>query len=205
MKVIILSLPHMSSSLLLNLLSNCGNTNVDHKERTRIHNYIPNKVNIIKFPLWNPKLERQIPTDYHRIYLIREPRYMFASLRKRFPRGLPKDHKYLESLTIWQKYLDLIKSTEIHTLVYPDYICSQNLLKSICEDLTIEYSEDIWSGHHKRWIVNEDVPKEKPNPENHIAFRNYQLNQPITNMNRDFVYNSFIAKIEALESYQNFF
>ena len=180
-KAIIYSTPHSGSSLLKSILGHHSKVNEIIEECMHIPNHLIEKdmLNLCKFPLWHKQINEE--SEYIKIFLFREPIYCLYSLDERWD-SPPKDHEQLYTYEYWENYMQRwliakIKNKE-HALTYKD-IFDQERLKQLYNFLNLNWEDPY--GQYERKIANQEIPKDKPNPKEHVKYRQWQINQPIVN------------------------
>ena len=132
--------------------------------------------------------------DYQRIFILRNPVWVFSSLNRRFggEENIPNDHSIELYEKAAEKFLYYKDNPEenLHTILYEElFEDNHKKIKEILDKIGINWhNQDIFNNKgFKNQIVtglNGYVPKDEPNQlGKHGAFRQWQINQPFKNMN----------------------
>lgn len=193
-KVIIFGFPHCGTTILRCILSHIPGVHeiVDETRYIRESN-IPSdtKFVICKWPYTPPAQEiEQKYKDYIKIFITRNPLFIFSSLNRRFNGELAVRHQirdYTESVKQFNKY----SSTPLHNMYLIEYekMFDENheYLKGIFQSIGFEFTDDIFKNENYQnkvqFMATESVPTEQPPPTSHNPLRLYQVNQPFVNGN----------------------
>ena len=203
-KIIIIGFPHCGTTVLRSIIGNCKNVyatpnKIEERSVTKgmakTGERLGKEFYVIKWlaPL---NLEKEF-LDYYKIIMIRNPYYVFSSIRKRFEKthgkkkSLPGGHDlphYVKHISIWNE----TKTKEIpklYHLRYEDmFVNNYKKLKEIFKDIGLKYTSDtfdttsFYSSSHPS-IKLEHIKKQPEGP--HIReYKSWQLNQPFRNMNK---------------------
>lgn len=128
--------------------------------------------------------------DYIKIFITRDPRWVFSSLNRRNnPKMLAKYnfHSYRKNIRLFNEFRESTKISNLYTLRYEDMFESNfSNLKQIFQSIGFSHDDSIFDNTLFRNICNQkgnDIPKKKPDEKKHGHFRKWQINQPIINMN----------------------
>lgn len=123
--------------------------------------------------------------DYHRILLIRDPRFVFSSILRR--KGeIPPKRSFFEYKRRLNQWLRVGDNEKTYCLRYEDLFKSDfKAIKSLLRFIKIRYTKKVFD--NSEWVNKtgdvDSVPIAKPEEENHGEFRTWQINQPLRNMN----------------------
>ena len=153
------------------------------------------KFAVCKFPVALDQFFSDKYKDYIKIFIIRNPLFVFSSLNKRFNYKIPDDHgfdRYVYVLNLFCKN----KNTEnVYTIRYEDLFENDyHNLKKIINNIGIKYDDIIFDNTKYTNLINENikVPKKKPKNIEHNEYRTWQINQT-------FVSKNDISKIDLSE------
>ena len=138
--------------------------------------------------------------DYMKIFMIRNPLFVFSSLNKRFNYDIPENQGI-------QKYIDTVESfnnlrenpiENVYTIRYED--CFENNfenLTNILKGIGIETNDSLFEiGEIKKDSEDSKViPSRMKEGLEHTEYRTWQINQPFRNMND---YNKLDLKWEQI-------
>lgn len=192
-KIIIIGFPHCGTSILKSILGHCENVNEIINESQYIPDelYDPTKFNVCKwpFPIVNELFINPIYNDYIKIFIIRNPRYVFTSLNKRFENSIWQQGATLVHYYNYASQYLSVKSTKSQFKIKYEDIFDNNFekIRDILDKIGIKYTNDVFNNNlYKNKIkTGIDLPKIKPDNKDHIQYRTWQINQPIENMNKD--------------------
>jgi len=198
-KILICGFPHSGTSILKSIIGHCEDVEEIYTETNKIHCTTDKKFILAKWPYIYKKYFDEEYDDYIKIFIIRNPVFIFSSLNKRFNYKIPDDHSielYIDTVRLFNKYKNT-NDNNIYTIRYEDLFQNnyQNL-KNILDNIGISYTDDIFDNSKYR---NEIIPgckllSEKPNNSQHGEYRTWQINQ-------SFVSNNDVSKID-LDTFQ---
>ncbi len=202
-KIIIFGFPHCGTTILRSIISHIDdvyeiNPEVCHIDESTID--CKNKKYILcKWPylLDTAKIDTKYK-DYIKIFIIRNPIYVFSSLNKRMNYIFDKNHsieKYISTIKQFIEYKNNNKYDNLYLIRYEDMFENNfEKLKEMFNKIGFIYNNDIFNNEKYKNIVQygEDleIPKQKPlitekphNNKKHTEYRSYQINQPFINNN----------------------
>ena len=138
-KIIIFGFPHCGTTILRCILGHIKDIYeiIDEThiiDETIIDDELSNNCNYIlcKFPFtYDEFLTNAIYDDYIKIFIIRNPLYVFSSLNERFDYNIPNDHSiddYIKCIRQFEKSYNSKLSTNLYTIKYED------LFDKYCQD-----------------------------------------------------------------------
>lgn len=201
-KILIFGFPHSGTTILKSILGHIPDIYeiIDETDGIKITDNINQKYAkynyiLAKFPFTKEKFITDEYKDYIRIFIMRNPVWVYSSLNKRFgakSNGI-KWNCPTAVITEYEKtlrYFDNLKenSTEnIYTIRYEDMFENNfKNLKKILDDIGLIYNDDIFDNSkytNLAWTGQMDVPNKEPDNKEHIQYRTYQINRPFKNMN----------------------
>jgi hypothetical protein len=193
MNIIVSGFPHCGTTILQKIISDCNGVfaHRDNKNRLReriiVPQYSPNrnckngepKHFITKWPFALDLDDRH--REYFKIFIVRNPLYVFSSLNKRNMNTKNTLQTELDKHTVemYKKTLKLydsiIEDNKNLKLLYRDLFLPTNLQR-IEKALDIEFPTDIKNSQQTKVEF-------KNKPSNHFAYRMEQLSKPFQNMN----------------------
>ena len=120
--------------------------------------------------------------EHKTIFITRNPYYVFSSLNRRFPYGIPNDHSFALYERVANKFLEtkINKTKNLYHIKYEDMFTNDyENLKRILDNLELKYSSNIFD---KR-AENQYQSAPLPSGTHHQKFRDWQVSQPFLNMN----------------------
>lgn len=200
-KIIIFGFPHSGTTILRCIISHIENVYeiIDETNKIDDNNSEYTKYNFVlcKWPyLINENELLTNYSDYIKIFIIRNPLYIFSSLNKRFDNSLiiDKNFEYEHSIN---KYIDTIKEfnnfknkniNKLFLIKYED-IFEENYknIKYIFDKIGFIYSDSIFDNskynNKVQYGDNLKIPSETPLNTCHTEYRLFQINQPFKNNN----------------------
>tara|TARA_A100001015_G_scaffold307010_1_gene402212 strand:- start:3530 stop:4198 length:669 start_codon:yes stop_codon:yes gene_type:complete len=193
-KILICGFPHCGTSILKSILGHIEDVEEIHKE-CKIINKSTNKQFILcKWPFTYDVFFSEEYKDYIKIFIIRNPLFVFSSLNKRFMYKIPKDHSfniYVNTITKFINYKTNI-TKNVYTIRYEDLFKNNyQALKVIIDNIGMKYDDSIF--HNQKYnnviIPNMKLVNTMPKNTEHNKYRTWQINQP-------FVSNNSISKLD---------
>ena len=196
-KIIIFGFPHTGTAILRSIIGHIENVYeiVDEVEyinsnNTDYHNY---DFVICKYPyLINENDLLTNYSDYIKIFIIRNPLYVFSSLNKRFNyKELESDHSINSYINTIREFNKFNQFNNIENLFFIKYeqLFEDNYknLKYIFDRIGFNYCETIFdnSKYFNKVQFGQDliIPTETPENSSHAKYRLFQINQPFKNKN----------------------
>ena len=215
-KIIIFGFPHSGTTILRNIIGHIENVYdiVDEVALIDEHiDYTNYEFVLCKYPYLISENELLTTySDYIKIFIIRNPLYVFSSLNKRFEnKPLDANHninKYIDTIIAFNKFknidnLFLIKYEDMFEYNYKN-------LKNIFDKIGFSYNDTIFDNskyinkvQHGNHLT---IPNECPKNCNHTEYRLFQINQPFINNNNnlnltEIQYQILTTDINILEVY----
>jgi len=194
-KILIFGFPHCGSSILKSIFGHIEEVEEIVLECMWIEKKTNKKFAVCKFPVALDQFFSEKYKDYIKIFIIRNPLFVFSSLNKRFNYKIPDDHcfdRYVYILNLFCKN----KNTEnVYTIRYEDLFENDyHNLKKIINNIGIKYDDIIFDNTKYTNLINDNikVPKKKPKNIEHNEYRTWQINQT-------FVSKNDISKIDLSE------
>jgi hypothetical protein len=193
-KILICGFPHCGTSILKSIL---GHSEVveEIKDECQVINKTSNKQFILcKWPFTNNKFFSEKYKDYIKIFIIRNPLFVFSSLNKRFNYKIPSNHNfnvYINTINMFIKYKNNPEKN-IYTIKYEDLFENDyHKLKEILNDIGIQYDDSIFNNITYDNVICSGVKliDETPKNTDHKKYRTWQINQP-------FISNNDISKLD---------
>lgn len=224
-KIIILGFPHTGTSILKSIFGHIETVHevVDEKIFPSPEDWREaldkNKEFILcKYPYWSNLFLESKYDDCYKIFVIRDPRWVYSSLNKRFNVKEFGDENYKkmnEQVPLF-KYSDTARLFNWFRIShpYPGYTMIRyedffdnnfENIKVILRNLGIDFEDHIFSNsRYKNYSVSGvDIPSEMPSPTNHAEYRTWQINQDIVNNNFPDKISLFQQQIEHFQNCQH--
>jgi len=196
-KILICGFPHCGTSILKSIIGHIEDVEEICNEIQVITKNSGKKFILCKFPFTNDKFFGEKYKDYIKIFIIRNPLFVFSSLNKRYNYSIPNNHNfdcYINTLTKFIKYKNNPKKN-IYTIKYEDlFENNYEEFKKILNDIGFQYDYSIFdnSKYTNSIISGTKLVDKKPQNNNHGVYRTWQINQP-------FISNNDISKIDLNE------
>lgn len=193
-KILICGFPHCGTSILKSIIGHIDDVEEIYNETNKITKNSNKKFILAKWPFTNDEFFDEKYKDYIKIFIIRNPLFVFSSLNKRFNYKIPNDHNfdvYVNTLKKFIKYKNNPKKN-IYTIKYEDlFENNYDKLKGILNDIGFQYDDSIFENSKYTNIHNTNVKllDKKPQNRKHVLYRTWQINQP-------FISNNNISKID---------
>ena len=194
-KILICGFPHCGTSILKSILGHIEDVEEIYDETPVIDKISNKKFISCKYPFTDANFFGENWADYIKIFIIRNPLFVFSSLNKRFNYEIPICHSfenYIETLQLFIKYKNNPEKN-IYTIKYEDLFDNNyEKFKTILIDIGITYKDDrIFDNSKYTNIVVSGVELLEDKPENiyHNEYRTWQINQP-------FISNNDISKLD---------
>lgn len=130
--------------------------------------------------------------NYEKIFIIRNPIFVFSSLNKRFSHELKEGHT-LKDYSNAADHFDYYKKNinnykKLHLIRYEDmFVDNFKNLKDVLSKIGLKYTDIIFDNskfiNHAQLCKNINIPKSKPPNIFHGHYRTYQINQKFANFN----------------------
>ena len=200
-KIIIFGFPHCGTSILKSIIGHIDDIEEIINETTEIKKQTTKKYILCKFPFTLDSFITDEYKDYIRIFIIRNPLYVFSSLNKRFKYNIPDDHSIATYIDTIAKFIRCKNSRikNLYTIRYEDFFDNNyRKLKNILDTIGLKYTDEIFdnSGYHNRILSDVKLLDHKPKNTQHGEYRTWQINQP-------FISNNDISKLDLTEKQKN--
>jgi len=190
-KIIIFGFPHTGTSILKSIIGHCNNVEEMINESSTIKKKSEKDFIVCKHPHLIDNFFTDKYSDYIKIFIVRDPRFVFSSLNKRFNyKKLNQFHNldtYISVMKKFSRYI-LTPRKDVLCLKYEDMFPNNFLkLRQMFDDIGLKYTDDVFdnSKYENRILKKSLIPDELPENTDHARYRTYQINQPFKNMNDD--------------------
>ena len=193
-KILICGFPHCGTSILKSIMGHIEEIEEIYNEINVINKISNKKFILCKYPFTYDNFFSENWSDYIKIFIIRNPLFVFSSLNKRFSYKIPNCHSfnvYIDTLKMFIKYKNNPEKN-IYTIKYEDLFKNNyDELKKIFIDIGFQYDDSIFDNSKYTNVIVNGVKLADKKPENikHDAYRTWQINQP-------FISNNDISKLD---------
>ena len=193
-KILICGFPHCGTSILKSIIGHIEDVEEICNETTVITKNSDKKFILGKSPFTFDKFFDEKYKDYIKIFIIRNPLFVYSSLNKRFNYKLPNNHVFTHYITTLIKFIKYKTNPEknVYTIKYEDLFKNNyDELKKIFNDIGLKYDDNIFDNSKYTNVINTSVKLVNKRPKNihHEHYRTWQINQP-------FIFNNNISKID---------
>jgi hypothetical protein len=185
-KIIICGFPHSGTSILKSIICHCDDVKEIYNETITIHEETDKPFILCKYPFTMDTFFSHEYEDYIKIFIIRNPLFVFSSLNKRFNYTIPDNHsinQYIKTIQLFVKYKN---HKNVYTIKYEDmFENNYQEIKNILERIGIQYTDDIFdnSKYTNVHYTYAELVSTKPKPIEHATYRTWQINQPFISNN----------------------
>jgi hypothetical protein len=147
---------------------------------------------VCKWPWLEEEFFGEEYTDYHKVFIIRHPFWVFSGLNRRMRIG-KREKPYVHSIPNYKNTLNRWIETsfsgrsDISTIRYEDLFPNNFQNLRLLFEYTIGEFDDSILQHEGRGDRSsteiDEVPKDRPSENRITKFRTYQINQKVENMN----------------------
>lgn len=196
-KIIIFGYQNSGTTILKCILGHIPEVHEIIKETETIDEDIevePNKKFVLcKFPATKDKYFSDEYKDYIKIFIIRNPLWVYSSFNKRNPNNrrdtFPVEN-YVKIAEKFSYYKENNNVKDLYLIRYEDLFEDDfKNLKNILDQIGFNYTNDIFdnSNYKNQLFPKVDVSKCSDNvhPSNVRLYKTWQINQPITNNNSE--------------------
>ena len=193
-KILICGFPHCGTSILKSIIGHIEDVEEIYNETTVITKNSAKKFILGKSPFALDSFFDEKYKDYIKIFIIRNPLFVFSSLNKRFTYKIPNDHNFACYINTLKKFIKYKNNPEknIYPIKYEDLFKNNyDDLKKILNDIGFQYDDSIFDNSKYTNVIinNVKLVDNKPWNSNHEFYRTWQINQP-------FISNNDISKID---------
>ena len=194
-KILICGFSHCGTSILKSIIGHIEDVEEEDKLNNCDSNNSTNKHKLYKESQAKDKYFGKSYKDYIKIFIIRNPLFVFSSINKRY------GHYKLSNFHSIDKYINIVKmfikyknnpKKNIYTIRYEDLFKNNHEeLKKILNKIGFQYDDNIFdnSKYINKTHLNVALLKNKPKNTQHELYRTWQINQP-------FISNNDISKID---------
>ena len=188
-KILLFGFPHTGTTIFRNILGHIDDVDEMIYESRIAFKATDKPFIVVKYPFTWEKFFEDEYKDYIKIFVVRNPLWVFSSLNKRFSNNIPADHNmwsYFDALKKFAKYSESpIANT--YLIRYEDmFDDNYAAMRAIFDKIGFTYTDRIFQNAeftNTAQVKNAEIPVDEPEHTNHSAYRMYQVNQPFVNNN----------------------
>ena len=203
-KVIVFGFSHCGTTILKSIIGHIPDVyeiidEVDIIEDSFIEEAKDKKFILCKYPQAKDIFFSDLYDDYVKIFIIRNPLWVYSSLNKRTNYNITDYHsidRFISVCSLYNYYKSNSKQN-LYLIRYEDMFNNNyDELKSIFNNIGFEYDDSIFNNElyvNKSHSHITEIPKDEVANTDHDKYRTYQINQP-------FKKNNDIQKIDLIYS-----
>tara|TARA_X000000368_G_C23003876_1_gene700202 strand:+ start:292 stop:969 length:678 start_codon:yes stop_codon:yes gene_type:complete len=205
-KIIVFGFPHCGTTILRSIIGHSEEVFQICDEIKKIKINTDKPFIVCKYPFMDSKFFTQEYNDYIKIFIIRNPLFVYTSINKRFIKSIPHDYHLLNYEKVAEQFIKCKEENipNIYTIKYEELFDNNySNIRNILDSIGINYSDDIFNNALFRNKVSNNfktIPKDVPRNADHNNYRMYQINQPIENFNDE---NAIDLKPEQINYIKN--
>ena len=190
-KIIVFGFPHCGTTILRSIIGHCQEVFQICDEIKKIKMNTDKPFIVCKYPFMDSNFFTKEYDDYIKIFIIRNPLFVYTSINKRFIKSIPHDYHLLNYEKVVQQFIKcrkeniqiftqlnmkncLIIITAIYVIYWIPLVLTITMIFLIMHYLEIKFL-----------IIFKVIPKDVPRNADHNNYRMYQINQPIENFNNE--------------------
>lgn len=188
-RIIVFGFPHCGTSIMKSIISHID----DVEEYVRETAHIPppkgsNKFAVCKYPFAQDSFLGTRYKDFVKIFIVRNPLYVFSSLNKRYNYKIPSNHSIETYVGTLNKFINCQKNDcdNLYTIRYEDmFDDNYKELRKIFDSIGFEYDDSIFdnSKYENKIVPGVKLSNTKPKNTEHGPYRTWQINQPFVSNN----------------------
>jgi len=190
-KILICGFPHCGTTILKSIIGHIDDVEEIVDETDKIDKTIDveeGKYILCKYPFTLKKFFEKEYDDYIKIFIIRNPLFVFSSLNKRFLNKIPFGHsidRYIQTVKLFITYRNNLPANTF-LIRYEDLFENnyQNI-RNILDSIGLKYTDKIFDNgkYINKIITGTELLNNKPENKDHERFRTWQINQPFVSNN----------------------
>lgn len=189
-KIIIFGFPHSGTSILKSIIGHIDDVEEIIDETNIITKNTTKKYILCKYPYTIDDFFSKKYNNYIKIFIIRNPLYVFSSINKRFNYKINPDQQHsIEAYNSMLNKFIYYKNhpiANLYTIRYEDlFLNNFQELKKIFNKIGFIYTDKIFDNtqYNNKIINGINKPNYKPPNVEHGLYRTWQINQPFVNNN----------------------
>jgi hypothetical protein len=188
-KILLFGFPHTGTTIFRNIMGHCEDVEEMICECRYAFQETTKPFVVVKYPFtWDQFFDDDYK-DYIKIFIVRNPLWVFSSLNKRFSNNIPADHNMWSYFRVLDRFVYYASNPIPNSfLVRYEDLFDNNfaVMRNIFDTIGLKYGDEIFDNSkyvNKAQSSGNEIPKEEPEHTSHNAYRSYQVNQPFTNNN----------------------
>jgi len=198
-KIIVFGFPHCGTTILKSIIGHIDDVDEIIDENFNANKESSKKYILCKYPHTYDFYFKNNYNDYIKIFIIRNPVWVFSSINRRFGYREVEKHRLEDYVNTLEKFIYYRenKLNNLYLIRYEDMFKDNfKNLKDIFMKIGLKFTDKIFDNSlyvNKNTEKIKEIPKNMPKEFEHAEFRAYQINQPIINFNN-------ISKIDLNDS-----
>ena len=196
-KIMVIGFPHCGTSILKSIIGHIEDVEEIYLETDKIEKRTQKKYVVCKTPWIKPEFFGNEYKDYIKIFIIRNPLFVYSSINARYNYNIPNNllrvsvnkslniSNYIETLKNFIKFKNNI-SKDVYTIRYEDMFANNyQQLKDIFDSIGFEYNDNIFDNSCYKNSIGHGYNNLMTPPPNtsHENYRTYQINQEFKSFN----------------------
>jgi len=190
-KILICGFPHCGTTILKSIIGHIDDVEEIVDETDKIDKTIDveeGKYILCKYPFTLKKFFEKEYDDYIKIFIIRNPLFVFSSLNKRFLNKIPFGHsidRYIQTVKLFITYINNLPANT-YLIRYEDlFEKNYQNIRNILDSIGLKYTDKIFDNgkYINKIITGTELLNNKPENKDHERFRTWQINQPFVSNN----------------------
>ena len=200
-KILICGFPHCGTTILKSIIGHIEDLEEIYNENEVITKNSDKKFILAKYPFTKECFFGEEYKNYIKIFIIRNPLFVFSSINKRFGKTTVDNHNFASYIKTLKKFIKYKTNPEknIYTIRYEDLFKNNyEHLRNLLDKIGLEYNDEIFNNtkftniSHAHINIKSIHKKPQEHIKEHEFYRTWQINQP-------FVSNNDISKIDLNE------
>jgi hypothetical protein len=188
-KIIIFGFPHCGTTILKSIIGHIEDVEEIIDETKQINKMTNKKFILCKNPFTISDFFTNKYDNYIKIFIIRNPLYVYSSLNKRFNYKIPNNESINCYLDTIEKFVNNNNNNnKLFKIKYEElFDINYQKLKDIFDTIGLNYTDKIFDNNFfnnkTKNNININNITTKPNNTDHVKYRTWQINQPFINNN----------------------
>lgn len=188
-KILLFGFPHTGTTIFRNIMGHIEDVDEMLCESRTAFKATDKPFIVVKYPFTWDQFFRDEYKDYIKIFVVRNPLWVFSSLNKRFSNNIPADHNMWSYFAVLNNFVKYKENPIPNTYLirYEDmFDDNYAAMRSIFDQIGLTYTDRIFNNTEFTNIAQSTsgaIPVEEPEHTNHNMYRAYQVNQPFVNNN----------------------
>ena len=147
-KIIVFGFPHCGTTILRSIIGHSEEVFQICDEIKKIKINTDKPFIVCKYPFMDSKFFTQEYDDYIKIFIIRNPLFVYSSINKRFIKSIPHDYHPRHYEKVVEQFIRCKENnvSNIYTIKYEELFDNNySNIRNILDSIGIDYSDDIFN------------------------------------------------------------